>query len=123
MDTSETYIKMCDCPEIQSLRPFKASDIIGDYYNSWGLHKLVWLLRQDELQEMITPEVEHGWQSPFLNFALWALPNPATDSDNKPLGIYRTINCFSSMEQLWLAFVMKEKYDKTWNGTEWHNGD
>ncbi len=24
-----------------------------------------------------------------------------------------------SMEQLWLAFVMKEKYQKTWNGKEW----
>ena len=25
----------------------------------------------------------------------------------------------NSMEQLWLAFVMKEKYNKTWNGEEW----
>ena len=24
-----------------------------------------------------------------------------------------------SMEQLWLAFVMKDKYDKTWDGKEW----
>lgn len=24
-----------------------------------------------------------------------------------------------SMEQLWLAFVMSEKYNKTWNGSEW----
>ena len=24
-----------------------------------------------------------------------------------------------SMEQLWLAFVMKEKYEKTWDGTNW----
>ena len=26
---------------------------------------------------------------------------------------------FKSMEQLWLAFVMKEKYNKIWNGEEW----
>jgi len=24
-----------------------------------------------------------------------------------------------SMEQLWLAFVMKEKYNKIWNGENW----
>ena len=27
----------------------------------------------------------------------------------------------SSMEQLWLAFVMKSKYNKTWNGEDWIN--
>lgn len=26
---------------------------------------------------------------------------------------------FDSFEQLWLAFVMKEKYSKQWNGKEW----
>lgn len=26
---------------------------------------------------------------------------------------------FDSYEQLWLAFVMKEKYGKAWNGEEW----
>lgn len=29
---------------------------------------------------------------------------------------------FTSMEQLWLAFVMKEKYNKTWDGNEWKEG-
>ena len=26
----------------------------------------------------------------------------------------------NSMEQLWLAFVMHEKYGKKWDGKEWH---
>ena len=26
---------------------------------------------------------------------------------------------FKSMEQLWLAFVMYEKYQKKWNGSDW----
>ena len=30
---------------------------------------------------------------------------------------YVTSNC--SMEQLWLAFVMQEKYKKTWDGEKW----
>jgi hypothetical protein len=25
----------------------------------------------------------------------------------------------ASPEQLWLAFVMKEKYNKVWNGEDW----
>ena len=25
----------------------------------------------------------------------------------------------ASMEQLWLAFVMKEKFNKTWDGEKW----
>ncbi len=25
----------------------------------------------------------------------------------------------TSMEQLWLAFVMKEKHGKTWDGNQW----
>jgi len=28
-------------------------------------------------------------------------------------------NDFTSMEQLWLAFVMNEKYNKVWNGKDW----
>ena len=27
-----------------------------------------------------------------------------------------------SMEQLWLAFVMKDKYKKVWNGEDWIKG-
>lgn len=34
--------------------------------------------------------------------------------------IYHT-DRVKSMEQLWLAFVMKEKFNKTWNGEEWRS--
>ncbi len=30
---------------------------------------------------------------------------------------------FTSMEQLWLAFVMQRKYSKVWNGEEWVDRD
>ena len=29
------------------------------------------------------------------------------------------VNKFNSMEQLWLAFVMSEKYNKKWDGKDW----
>jgi len=34
---------------------------------------------------------------------------------------HRTFICGKTMEQLWLAFVMSEKYGKIWNGEneEW----
>ena len=36
MDTSETYIKMCDCPEIQALRPVGNEWEAGDFYHWVG---------------------------------------------------------------------------------------
>ena len=38
---------------------------------------------------------------------------------NKHMSFYQYYYEFISMEQLWLAFVMKEKYSKQWNGKEW----
>ena len=65
---------------------------------------VIWLPRQDQLQEMVNLEPTplllsrfHGW---FKNEVI-----------NR--------KCLESMEQLWLAFVMKEKYGKTWDGETW----
>jgi hypothetical protein len=69
---------------------------------------LVWLPRQDQLQEMV--------EYPDLGSILrdvrefWML-----NSSYHPID-------FTSMEQLWLAFVMKEKFDKVWNGEGWEGG-
>ncbi len=75
MDTSETYIKMCDCPEIQGQIPisrawgnpyYEAHNFIADrydghlfneddgyYYPAADVDAIVWLPRQDQLQEMV----------------------------------------------------------------------
>jgi hypothetical protein len=67
----------------------------------------IWLPRQDQLQEMITYEYELAWHvvDRFMNFIL--------DSSFKDKWLKFT------MEQLWLCFVMKEKYNKVWNGENW----
>jgi len=131
MDTSEIYIKMCE----------KAAEITGkwnpfcrgqnDYWwaevesdlnargicmkiAEWGAHtKYVWLPRQDQLQEMV------GGRNALGGFTWWVyhtekriageaiIPNDYSEQ-------------FNSMEQLWLAFVMKEKYNKVWTGNAWH---
>ena len=114
MDTSEQYTKMCDCEEIQKLWSGKQ----GDFHKYFGISAIatlhtnfeptwlrkhsIWLPRQDQLQEMVDGGFTH--QS-FERFYHW----------------YQSGICQypSSMEQLWLAFVMKEKFDKTREGDKW----
>lgn len=66
----------------------------------------IWLPRQDESQDMIVKVVDYETaailESKFHKFLVWL-----DEWD------------FISMEQLWLAFVMKEKYNKVWDGKEW----
>lgn len=139
MDTSETYIKMCDCEEIQELRPHKNypkyedGDVLfahwpdGTSYpvekrerrismytilgnNPDCYSKAIWLPHQDQLQEIV------GYKGlPYL------LTQAFERSVNGGECNYTWNNGehFTSMEQLWLAFVMKEKFNKKWNGTEW----
>jgi hypothetical protein len=122
MDTSKEYIKMCEkAVEIQE--SWKRS--VGDYawrgkdyllipdaigiltdpktlivpYND----DFIWLPRQDQLQEMVSNEVIRLMCD--MSY-FWA------DYDVNTKGKL-------SMEQLWLAFVMKENYKKQWNGEDW----
>jgi len=66
-------------------------------------HRTVWLPRQDQLQEMIKSISAFGRLKRFYRFVYF--------EENR--------RHEWSMEQLWLAFVMKEKYEKVWDGTEW----
>ena len=113
MDTTETYVKMADCPEIQEperwllFKPRKLDCIVWSGADVFfdGKDKLIWLPRQDQLQEMILANSPYYHKLRML-YESWI----------KGLGFEKN---FTSMEQLWLAFVMKEKYSKQWNGTNW----
>ncbi len=114
MDTSETYIKMCaKAEEIQ-----KGWNPAGHDYlvyvpklfeKNYGHGNNLWLPRQDQLQEMVG-----GFDAGFVDWNGWIIMvypeqrNPFS----KP---WR----FDSMEQLWLAFVMSELYQKKWEGSKW----
>ena len=124
MDTSKEYIKMCEkAVEIQKLTPIDWNDRNGSYYvTSYkpnrvymamnagnGKSRGIWLPRQDQLQEMVTSK--NSWVDYFVDsFACFVEREYGKGS--------KTLNDIS-MEQLWLAFVMKELYQKTWNGTNW----
>jgi len=115
MDTSEIYVKMCEAAkEIQEACPidFKGykplfngvtyDEGAGDVFYYRGERK-VWLPRQDQLQEMIdchkNIQIAHHRLYQIAEF--W---------------VGRNLNSF---EQLWLAFVMYEKYEKKWDGEAW----
>jgi len=118
MDTSETYIKMCDCKEIQELCQW---DMEKDFFwlipipdKNFPLVKTVWLPRQDQLQEMVSEYPAH-WVA-FLNWSERDYPIKVYDGqERQPLPFWH----FQSMEQLWLAFVMKEKFGKLWDSDNW----
>jgi len=138
MDVSPEYVAMCDCPEIQGHRlEERHSDTgkwqEGDFWttrfdvdkgkvfivykpnDAWAdephyLHhpiECIWLPRQDQLQMMYS----NG------NFGLQTLCCFIYDFATSQYGSGFTIN--GSMEQLWLAFVMKSLYQKSWNGSGW----
>jgi len=130
MDTSEQYIKMCEkAEEIQERKPFDCmswylnksleGDEVCEGRNLISVACSIWLPRQDQLQEMVGDYRQCSqFLAEYFSAMLDWLPflgqerDEYWDSDLSPIK-------FTSMEQLWLAFVMKEKFGKIWNGGEW----
>ena len=158
MDTSETYIKMCEkageiqgewkmsewdyaycrgCAAAIKESPWKDESAVivlsgyetdGGYYgheaepgvecscpvsNGAFRHgdrvfrdEHFWLPRQDQLQGMVG---NHTWYGLILKLNQFV----------EEVDFSQEANEFRSMEQLWLAFVMKELYSKHWNGEDW----
>jgi hypothetical protein len=126
MDKSSPYIKMCESAKVIQK---KWKPDFGDFFVSMSLGltspcqpitsdlekkvsylktiKAVWLPRQDQLQEMVTENYAMPWDLAvaFSNVLM---------GDN---ALY--FDKFDSMEKLWLAFIMREKYKKKWNEGDW----
>jgi len=108
MDTSKEYIKMCfEAKELQDRDFFyfmsHPKEYVAEYQSKLG-GIMTWLPRQDQLQEMIG---KHYLRELIKIFIYWWDNNWQEHPE------------FASMEQLWLAFVMKEKYNKIWDGEKW----
>ena len=123
MDCSETYIKMCEkAVEIQGKwepNPM-GGDFVCDEPHASGRWTVtddrwlrcvhdVWLPRQDQLQEMFPKQDSFHldvifFRNMILKFGSDFLSHQA-----------------DSWEQVWLILVMKEKFNKVWNGTDWVN--
>ncbi len=149
MDTSETYIKMCEkAMEIQELwkpdawdycycnitseysakrrDPGKTVVVLSGYETEVGYYgheapdlacpymdyetsvksfkeNHIWLPRQDQLQEMVDWKLDDVLFK-FEAFAAFVHP--------------RRTSVFTTFEQLWLGFVMKEKHNKVWDSAK-----
>ena len=141
-DTSETYIKMCGCPEVQEgweLKPgdtiytewhgyllmahcgctpyYRAINLKGDVVSFGNETEWTALPRQDQIQEM-TIELFADIHNLLQNFGLWISANYSPVE--KPFWASQEyLKKFSSAEQLWLAFYMHEKHGLTWGGERW----
>ncbi len=141
MDTSPEYIKQCEkSREIQDDHMYQERDscaferIIprpesGAVYTvkfiddpriqPWDI---IWLPRQDQLQEMVKLEdIPNFIFSPhqFENRTALLLQyfTDWVKTDKQLFSWSGGTN--ASMEQLWLAYVMKVKWQKVWNGSDW----
>lgn len=150
MDKTETYIKMVDYPEIQNEWTPSIGDIFSHRENGrvetnpiyeatidWAdgktslipiaitwlewRNRYIWLPRQDQLQEMVLPNFE-GKDRYAIYEIVDAFNKFVFKGSRSRLGALKHGLFDPSMEQLWLAFVMKEKYNKAWNGDEWTSG-
>ncbi len=129
MDKSETYIKMADCPEIQGgwnpqpcdfhyhfscneeddhADAIDYDELDGEDNYNHVKERSIWLPTQSQLQKML------GDFRKTLGILVYLEQSGL--SAFKPSGADYHIE---SWEQLWLAFVMKEKFNKVWNGEEW----
>ncbi len=109
MDISETYIKMCKQAEEIQGRYFSTGDYFSRGFGAEihcdyeAFEGCIWLPRQDQLQEMVGFVSNEWWLLDlFIRFT--------RETD---------ISKITSMEQLWLSFVMSIRYQKIWNGTGW----
>lgn len=73
---------------------------------------------QDQLQEMCGLYRDKLWVDTIFQFNNFF---HECNTHELPVGVYEVISNpqFISMEQLWLAFVMKEKYNKVWLDNNW----
>jgi hypothetical protein len=117
MDTTESYVKMCEkAVEIQQKKEVYGFEQGSFFYRdgrlliisgvlNLSLPPHVWLPRQDQLQEMVKKENNFNLTKSFRD---WQIEEVCIDN-----------LLHWSMEQLWLAFVMKKEYGKVWIGADW----
>ena len=139
MDRSQEYIRMCEhAAEIQCRWQRQYGDFfVGEdgrtrcwlsndtdwvkFKKGYGIRvegegvirvaKYIWLPRQNQLIEMAQLPGRR-YDSIVQDFFDWTkLPYGTTSETPGRL--------FPSMEQIWLAFVMQQKYRKQWDGRKW----
>ena len=78
----------------------------------------IWLPTQSQLQEMTDKKYFQSMVN-YLIAMINKISGHSITCSGEPCFRQCYYDKFTSMEQLWLAFVMKEKYNKTWDGSDW----
>jgi len=135
---TENYIKMCEqAEEIQKLwrKPFK--NYLGDLFWKGKEYLMIpeacsfvieimfepddnciWLPTQEQLQEISQEEYSKSLKKSLAWFGYFVKFVKNKYQDDSIAHEY-----FNEMNELWLAFVMKEKYHKIWTGEKWVKGN
>ena len=119
MDLTKAYINMRlkAIPYLgMGTPPEKLSSWVGDdvfidmngnfYYSVEGV--CCQLERQDQLQSMVREHFKNELDL-FIDMYAWYERNRPKDAREE----------WETIEQLWFAFVMKEKVNKVWDGEHW----
>ena len=80
-----------------------------DNYTEWFP-----LWEQDQLQQILNEHFQIPQPDTYALFTFF-------QSFIEDIYVEKSYPCerLKTWEQLWLAFVMKEKFNKTWNGEDW----
>ena len=124
MDKTEIFVKMCEkAEEIQRMSPrvfittnavnIPFYDLEGNCWFNRNSEKAIWLPRQDQLQDMAWDKEIGEDNIDHLLMRFYTEIHKIPDFD------WQYWDRFRTMEQKWLAFVMKSRYNKVWNGKEW----
>jgi hypothetical protein len=79
---------------------------------SQSVKDMIWLPKQDELEKLM---LERKYTDSNNDYMPWWL---LKDFHNFVFNPTRIVTEFKSMEQLWLVYLMDEKYNKEWNSVE-----
>jgi len=135
MDISKEYALMCE--EAKEIQDLWNNPEVGDFtynppYSRWDSWvgcvgdkdcylvkntengSSIWLPRQDQLQDMldnVSPD------KLIIRLVNWMQSEQKFYKSGRIKKLYPT----QSMEQLWLGYVMKEKYNKQWTGKDWES--
>ena len=145
MDTSETYIKMCDCLEIQGI--WQSAELVsehgysshyhegynGSFYAFWDTSINVsgeWVIRCVDYEYDTGYDPRHIWLPrqdelqgmvpEFTEKAGFVAPVASHFADFAMACANNPLRWeLKTFEQLWLAFYMWELHSKKWDGETW----
>lgn len=137
MDKYKEYIPMCEkAKEIHNLWEPKNGDIVivkgashhfvinpnpFDVNLGEDKKRFIWLPRQEDLQNMLFGDIDGDRKTKYW----WMGDKGNLDRFQEIVDInwcdyfWGLSDPYPSLEQLWLAYVMFELYDKIWDGNDW----